>query len=534
MPKKQIAVVQLTNETYDLPVSMGEEAKIVFRRSGGGMGAMTRLITNALIKRDLRVDIITPDYKTIFLDHASAHHKMDYREYVRFKHSIDQRHIHLVSSVHFSRLRDIYEEPIQTAASFQELSRERVKQLDGRYRNRMILHGHDQYTGVIAAYARARGIPYVHSLHNIYTLLLNRKARPVQPGEPAQPSHFFHFDFEEYLPSAMDRVMDYLKETDMDSGVIDAHATAVANADLVLPVGEQFTLELIAGRFDDWPELASSLPTIEEVRVKDRFGQVWPIKNPIDPKDLPENQDHLEHSFSHLTLDVLEAKRLNRRAMQRQCGLTPDDDAIVVAWTSRLDQPQKGVEDFIDLIPYALGLNERVQIVVIGDAPRDQQRYEQQLRELMNIHRQRLYYQAFDQRRSDQLYAQADLVVGASRREPFGLFLTQAIAAGAVVTAPANGGTLDIVKPLDLQAGTGNGVIYNDPNREGLRWGLATSVRTLIEARTNRERWNRHVKQMMQDIRVEFSLDRYVDKLIAAYNRVAIERGLYEDGYVLL
>ncbi len=534
MQKKQIAVVQLTNETYDLPESMGAESKIVFRRSGGGMGAMTRLITNALIKRDLCVDIITPDYKTIFLEHASTHHKMDYKEYVRFKHSIDQRHIHLVSSVHFSRLRHIYEDPIQTAAAFQELSRERVKQLNGRYRNRMILHGHDQYTGVIAAYARARGIPYVHSLHNIYTLLLNRKTRPTPAGEPVQQSHFFHFDFEEYLPSAMDRVMDYLKETNIDSGVIDAHATAVANADLVLPVGEQFTLEMIAGRFDSWPELASSLPTIEEVRVKDRFGQVRPIKNPIDPRDLPENQDFLDHSFSHLTLDVLEAKRFNRQAMQKQYGLAPDDDAIVVAWTSRLDHSQKGVEDFIDLIPYALELNEHVQIVVIGDAPTGLQRYEQQLRELMKSHPSRLYYQSFDQRRSDRLYAQSDLVVGASRREPFGLFLTQAIAAGAIVTAPANGGTLDIVRPLDLEAGTGNGVVYNDPDREGLRWGITTAIGALAEARSNPDRWNVHLKQMMQDIRVEFGLDRYVDELIAAYNRVAIERGLYEGGYVLI
>jgi len=534
MQKKQIAIVQFTNETYDLPTSMGEEAKIVFRRSGGGMGAMTRLITNALIKRDLCVDIITPDYKTIFLEHASTHHSMDYEEYVRFKHSIDQRHIHLVSSVHFSRLHDIYEEPIQTAASFQELSRERVKQLHGRYHNRMILHGHDQYTGVIAAYARARNIPYVHSLHNIYTLLLNRKPQPAVGRQPAQPSHFFHFDFEEYLPSAMDRVMDYLKETGVDSGVIDSHATAVANADLVLPVGEQFTLEMIAGRYDSWPELKSSLPTIEEVRIKDRFGQVRPIKNPIDPKDLPENQEYLEHRFSHLTLDVLEAKKLNRQAMQRQYGMTPDDDAIVVAWTSRLDQVQKGVEDFIDLIPYALGLDEHVQLVVIGDAPQDQQEHEQQLRALVKKFPERLYYQAFDQRRSDQLYVQADLVVGASRREPFGLFLTQAIAAGAIVTAPANGGTLDIVKPLDLEAGTGNGIIYNDPDREGLRWGLTTAIRTLIEARTNPVRWNQHVKQMMHDIRVEFSLDRYIEKLIAAYNRVAIERGLYKGGYELL
>jgi glycogen synthase len=299
-------------------------------------------------------------------------------------------------------------------------------------------------------------------------------------------------------------------------------------------VGEQFTLEMIAGRFDKWPELKSSLATIEEVRVKDRFGQVRPLKNPIDPKDLPENQDFLEHSFSHLTLDVLEAKRINRRAMQREYGLTEDDDAIVVAWTSRLDQPQKGVEDFIALIPTALELDPRVQIVVIGDAPRDQQKYEQQIRALMQSHRKRLYYQTFDQRRGDRLYAQADLVVGASRREPFGLFLTQSIAAGAIVTAPANGGTLDIVKPLDLEAGTGNGVIYNDPDVEGLRWGLTTAIAALVLARSNPERWNAHVKRMMGDIRVEFGLDRYMEALIAAYNRVAIERGLYEDGYVLL
>ncbi len=534
MRKKQIAIVQLTNETYDLPASMGPESQIVFRRSGGGMGAMTRLITNALIKRDLCVDIITPDYKTIFLEHATTHHKMDYKQYVRFKHSMDQRHIHLVSSVHFSRLRHIYQEPAQTAAAFQELSRERVKQLHGRYRNRMILHGHDQYTGVIAAYARARGIPYVHSLHNIYTLLLRRKPQAGREGEPALPSHFFHFDFEEYLPTEMDRVMDYLKETAVDSGVIDAHATAVANADLVLPVGEQFTLEMISGRFDDWPELQSSRRTIYEVRVKDRFGQVRPLMNPIDPRDLPENQDFLEHRFSHLTLDVLEAKRINRRAMQRQYGLSLDDEAVVVAWTSRLDQPQKGVRDFIALIPDVLAISERVQIVVIGDAPQGQQAHEQMLRELMAEHRLRVYYQPFDQHRSDALYAQADLVVGASRREPFGLFLTQAIAAGAIVTAPANGGTVDIVRPLDLEAGEGNGVIFNDPDLEGLRWGITRAIEALLQARSNPARWNEHVKRMMREIREEFSLDRFMDALIAAYNRVAIERGLYEGGYVLL
>ena len=76
--------------------------------------------------------------------------------------------------------------------------------------------------------------------------------------------------------------------------------------------------------------------------------------------------------------------------------------------------------------------------------------------------------------------------------------------------------------------------------RPGEKWyrlagrELTTAIGALAKARTNPERWNQHVKQMMQDIRVEFSLDRYVDELIAAYNRVAIERGLYEGGYVLL
>ena len=87
---------------------------------------------------------------------------------------------------------------------------------------------------------------------------------------------------------------------------------------------------------------------------------------------------------------------------------------------------------------------------------------------------------------------------------------------------------------LELERGEGNGVIFNDPDANGLRWGLDAAIHAVAEARTNPDRWNEHLKQMMADVRERFSVDRYVDELIAAYNRVAIERGLYEDGYVLL
>ncbi len=133
-----------------------------------------------------------------------------------------------------------------------------------------------------------------------------------------------------------------------------------------------------------------------------------------------------------------------RAAVREELGIAPD--APLLGIVARLD-PDKGQADTLRAFAQARREHPRLQLLVVGDPSPWHPAYAGTLRELAEgldvaegVH--------FLGRRSDvpRLLAAMDVFVHPSRREPFGLAVAEACAAGLPVAAYAEGGTNELVQ----------------------------------------------------------------------------------------
>jgi len=350
----------------------------------------------------------------------------------------------------------------------------------------------------MAAYAKARKQIYVHRLHNFYTNILSIH-------------DFGHFDFSE-----QDKARRIFWKDPNTRTKIDSHATAIKNADALISVGKTILEEIVNYKYH--PEDLSINPdkdhrgeyfeywnTLNEITIKYHTGQTEVIPNAIAPDELPENQDYLDQKFGPETIDILAAKNKNKVEFQKNNELKVGKEYILVGWTSRLENQQKGAEDFLNALEELLDKNENVQVAINADPATNHEHLKTKAEHLANKYKGRVAYNTFDKQENNKLYSQADVIVGNSRREPFGLYIAQAVAAGAIVTAPNNGGSVDILKALNVERGTGCGVLFNDPNRDGVYWGMQTAVNEVVTGLSNERKWNEQLRDNMNYIREEFS-----------------------------
>jgi glycogen synthase len=488
------AVLLVTPETGRLPDEMGTLARYISCKSGG-LGEVVSALCEGLRARGIECHLATLNLKKRFQKESNV----DEDKWQEIRHKIDPDKVHLVSSSIFANLSSAYAgDPILNAAEFQKgIVNNIIKNVRAKNGGRLILHSHDWMAGgAITAYAKLRGCPVLHTIHNVHTGHI-------------PPEMLFGVDIDSL-------VWNIFFSEEHGKRCIDSQATAIKNATLINFVGEKFLKEIIDDYFLDRPIISPSIR--QEVKAKYYQGAALAIINAPSPGLYSERCNHLVRNYGPKD-DIIAAKKENLIEFQKRTGLMVNSEAILLYWPSRLDPSQKGVELLEDIALKFVIENADVQIAIVGDGVGRDRNHEEILGRIACASGGKIIYQHFSEELSTLGYAAASDVFGASLYEPCGQIDQLGNIFGATATNRDTGGYHDKIKEMSLMIDgashdEGNGFLFQDYDSGGLWYGLNKSVQFHRKSLEIREK---QIKRIMRETRQKYDLNTMVDKYIKVY-----------------
>jgi len=494
--REKTAVLLITPETGRLPEKMGGLAKFISGKSGG-LGEVIAALCGGLTERGIECHMATFNLPRRF--QRESH--IDDEQWQRLRHCVDPERVHLISSSAFGELESPYAgDSIRNAVEFQkEIVNQTIVRVRAMNGGRLIVHSHDWMAGgVIAAYARMRGCPVLHTVHN---------------------THNAQIPLAQFSGVDMERLRPYLYLTeDQGQPCLDNQATAIKNASAVSFVGHRFLWEIIDGTH------GSNIITPhirEEIRLKDQLGQTETVLNAPAPEMYPERCSHLVRNYGPED-DILAAKRDNLLEFQKMTGLDINPEAILLYWPSRLDPSQKGIHLLEEIAQRFVIAHQDVQIAIVGNGVGADRTHEEICARIACASGGRIAYQRFQEPLSVLGFAAANDVFGASLYEPCGQIDQVGNLFGATATNRDTGGYHDKIEEMALQTNgaqddRGNGFLFRDYDAGGLWYGLARSVAFHRQRPEIREL---QIQRIMRETREKHSLERMIDGYMAIYERI--------------
>ena len=495
--KEKTAILIISPETGRLPEDMGGLARFISGKSGG-QGEVVSALCEGLTERGLDVHLATLNLKKRFQREMQMS-ELQWRE-VRYK--IDPENIHLISSSIFADNLSAYSgDSILTAAEFQkEIVKNVIKTVRARSGGRLIVHSHDWMAGgAITAYARATGLPILHTVHNVFTACI---------------------PLDNLGGISLSRIHDltYLCEKEGKT-CIDCQATAIKNATMINFVGERFLREVVEDYFLDRELVPPSVRN--EVKEKYRHGAARAIINAPSSLMYPERCEALIRKYGPDD-PVLEAKRENLVEFQKRMGLSVNPDALLYFWPSRLDSFQKGVQLIEQIAQVFVDRHPEVQIAFVADGIGYDRSHADILGRIACSSGGRIAYQPFQEELSLLGYAAACDVFGASLYEPCGQIDQVGNIFGATATNRDTGGYHDKIRELRLKSDgslrdVGNGFLFRDYDAGGLWHGLEKSV---AFHRRPAEIRDKQIRRIMREARERYSLGHMTAEYIGIYEKL--------------
>jgi glycogen synthase len=494
---EKTAILMVSPETGKLPAGMGSLARYIAGKIGG-LGEVVATLCEGITERGIDCHLATIDLKKRFQKEG----QLDKETWQEIQNKIDPDKIHLVSSSVFSNHHSPYSgNPLLNAAEFQrQVVNNIIRNLRAKYGGRLILHSHDWMAGgVITAYAKLRGCPILHTIHNIHTghipldMLFG-----IDIGNIAWNIFF---------------------SEDNGKKCLDSQATAIKSSTLVNFVGERFLREIIEDNFLDRPIIPSSVR--QEVKAKYYHGAALSITNAPSLSMYPERCEFLVNKYSPDD-DVISAKRENLMEFQKRTGLTVNPEAILLYWPSRLDPAQKGIELFEDIAQKFVIEYGDVQIAIVGNGVGHDRTHEEILGRIACVSGGKITYQRFSEGLSMLGYAAANVVFGASLYEPCGQIDQIGNLFGAIAVNRDTGGYHDKIEELQMAIDgatqdDGNGFLFRDYDTGGLWYGLSKSVQFCRRPLDVQEK---QIKRIMKESRKKYDLNTMVDEYLKVYEKL--------------
>lgn len=488
------AVLMITPETGRLPHDMGALGKYISGKSGG-QGEVISALCEGLSERGIDIHLVTLNLKKRFRRELHLN-ESQWRE-IRYK--IDPEKIHLVSSAVFADNLSAYSgDPLMTAAEFQkDIVNNIIKDVRAKHEGRIILHSHDWMAGgAITAYAKATGIPILHTVHNVFTE---------------------HLPIDLLKGINLKNIGEYIFLSEYEGiQAIDCQATAIKSATIINFVGRRFLEEIVDDYFLDRPIVPPSVRN--EVKAKYYQDSARAIINAPAQIMYPENCEHCVRKYGPDD-SVLEAKKENLLEFQKRTGLRVDPNAILLFWPSRLDPIQKGVELLEHIAQNIVTVHSDAQIAVVGDGVGNDHKHSDILGRIACASKGRITYQPFSESLSMLGYAAANDVFGASLYEPCGQIDQIGNIFGATATNRDTGGYHDKIKELSLKIegspqDVGNGFLFRDYDTGGLWYGLNKSITFHRRSPKIREQ---QIKRIMKEARKKYDLRGMIAEYIKIY-----------------
>jgi starch synthase len=494
-------ILLVTPEVTELPEGMGNLANVV-RAKGGGLADISAALVGELLRLGLDVHVALPKYERQMREYA----KISQREIDQIASSFrarGQKRIHLVRDSAFSHIQDVYEQfgdntALSRAISFQRAVINHVLEDAMPSNGKMLVHCNDWMTGLIPAAAKARGIKSVFTFHNMHS---GRKTMRDLENHGLDVGGF-HKDL--YLDAHPDHVPNAWETVPCDFLI-----SGIKACDFVNTVSPSFLKEIVDGEF---PDLVP--PALREaVRAKYYSGWAKGILNA--PKSTVNPAIARGLAMNYDDTNFVEAKRVNKLALQERMGLHADGDAPLMFWPHRLFS-QKGPELLAQIAQVLVDryATQGLQIAIVGNGEPDM---EQQFGRISVGSHGRIAYSKFDPYLSELGKAASDFILMPSLYEPCGLPQMEGMRYGSLPIVRATGGLRDSVKPLDVVHDTGNGFVFEHFNADALWWACTQAMEYWSQSEEVR---NRTVHRVMNEGVDRFNLERTTLAYVRIYEKL--------------
>ena len=231
----------------------------------------------------------------------------------------------------------------------------------------------------------------------------------------------------------------------IDPGITySAMAQGILHADRVNTVSDTYAKEILT------PEYGAGLDPL----LQARSAVVSGIVNGIDYEEFDPATD--PHIKQHYTVDTLDQRAANKRALQEAAGLPVSERSTLFGVVTRLFA-QKGI-DLVAVAFDSMLANRDAQLAVLGTGDEEVHRMLLQLQE--KFPSKVKVWLDFNPPLGQQIYAGCDCFLMPSRYEPCGLNQLYSLRYGTVPIVHDTGGLHDTVEPIDQDVAVGQSVTF--------------------------------------------------------------------------
>ncbi len=219
----------------------------------------------------------------------------------------------------------------------------------------------------------------------------------------------------------------------------------------------------------------------------------------------PETDPMIDYHYN--ARNFRKEKIKNKRALQKELGLTQNDSAFMVGIVSRLTD-QKG----FDLIAHMMDemCQNDIQFVILGTG---EEKYENMFRHFAWKYQGKVSANIFySEALSHKIYAASDAFLMPSLFEPCGLSQLMSLRYGTLPIVRETGGLKDTVQPYNEYESTGTGFSFTNYNAHEMYNTLLYAMNTYYN---KRREWNKIVDRAMA---ADFSWDSSAKKYAELYN----------------
>lgn len=301
-----------------------------------------------------------------------------------------------------------------------------------------IMHCHDWHTGMIPAMCkeghsfdeRYRNIRFVYTIHNL-----------------AYQGNFGV----EMLDSCLG--LDYRIYDNGNvryDGGISFMKSGILYADKVTTVSPTYSQEILT------PQYGEHLEMVLNIRKYD----LWGITNGIDIEYWdPKNDSEIPYHYNKV--NVKKAKALNKEALQKELGLTVDQNVLLIGVVSRLTW-QKGFYLMMEKLSEICAMP--IQLAVLGSGEAS---IEEKMAQLEAGNKGKIaFYKGYNDSLAHRIYGACDLFLMPSLFEPCGISQLISMRYGTLPLVRETGGLKDTVTPYNEFEKTGNGFSFANYNSD--------------------------------------------------------------------
>ncbi|MEN6422165.1 MAG: glycogen/starch synthase [Smithella sp.] len=451
--RKKPRVLIVTPEVTYLPVGMGKMANNL-KAKAGGLADVSAALINALFEEGGDVHVAMPDYRNIF-NHESG--TLLKNVYGAIRKKMPHERIHLAEDRAFFYMNSVYSsygsENIKISLAFQ---REVINHIIPHVKPDLI-HCNDWMTGLLPAKARELGIPCLFTIHNIFTVY---KTLAEIEDQGIDAALFWKHLFFMYPPGNYEETRKTNPVDFLVSGVFAAH--------FINTVSPSFLLEIIEGKHPFVEE-----PLKRELTFKWKADCAVGILNSPDPSFSPEKDPGLPFKYSADTFAT--GKTKNKQYLQNRLGLIENETAALFFWPSRLDSIQKGSPLLAHILYDVISKYWNLPLQIVFVANGEFQEYMRRIVWQFNLS-DRVAVCDFDESLSRLAYAASDFILMPSAFEPCGLPQMIAPIYGSLPIARNTGGIKDTITHLNIKNNSGNGILFETYDPEGLMWAIDQAI----------------------------------------------------------